>query len=255
MTAYLIENPPHVRQFRDRRAPYTGCTVVHTAENTPDWVNHDAGAEAVARFIQGRSDPGCYHWLVDSDSIINMVPLWLATYGDGTGSNEFAVHISAATQAAKWNQAPAEWRQETVRNMAAAAARTARWAKSKHGIIIPARRITKAESDNGKAGFISHAERDPARRTDPGKDFPWGMFFHEFEEIMDPRKPTPRITAVFEAGSEEERRRALRRVMRRSGEEAAHAAELWLRGFRLDDQGQRLRERGRTQLKTLEVRG
>lgn len=254
MVAYLIENPPHSRQFRERRGKYTGCTVVHTAENTPDWVSHDTGAEGVARFIQGRSDPGCYHWLVDSDSIIHMVPLHLACYGDGTGSNEFAVHVSAATQAAKWNQAPKEWREETVRNMAAASARTARWAKKEHGIIIPAKRITKAESDAGKPGFIAHAQRDPARRSDPGADFPWDMFFHEYKEILNPPQPTPRINAVFEAESEEERRRALRRVMRRSNDEAAAAAELWLKGFRLDDQATKMRIKGREVLLDLRVK-
>ncbi len=254
MTAYLIENPPHSQQFRARRGKYTGCTVVHTAENTPDWVDHDTGAEGVARFIQGRSTPGCYHWLVDSDSIIHMVPLALACYGDATGSNEFAVHISAATQAAKWNQAPKEWREETVRNMAAAAARTARWAKRKHGIIIPAKRITKAESDAGKPGFIAHAQRDPARRTDPGADFPWDMFFSEYRDILDPAKPTPRINAVFEADTEAERRQALRRVMRHSSEEAAAAAELWLNGFRQEDAAIKMKVKGRDILKELRVK-
>ncbi len=254
MVAYLIEHPPHSTQFRPRRAKYTGCTVIHTAENTPDWVDHDSGAEGVARFIQGRSDPGCYHMLVDSDSIIHMVPFALATYGDGTGSNEFACHVSAATQAAKWNAAPKEWREETVRNMAAASARIARWAKREHGITIPAKRISKAESDAGKPGFISHAERDPARRTDPGKDFPWALFFEEYNDIMNPEKPTPRINAVFEADTEQERRRALRRVMRRSSDEAAAAAEKWLKGFRLEDQAIKMKIAGRDQLKSLRVK-
>ena len=45
--------------------------------------------------------------------------------------------------------------------MAAAAARYATWVRNRSGIVIPARRISRAESDARVPGFISHAERDP----------------------------------------------------------------------------------------------
>lgn len=186
MSTYLEKHPPRTRQFRKpRRARPSGVCVVHTAESTPDWVGHDSGAEAVAKFIQGRSDYGSYHDLCDSDSIVPLVPYDAEAYGDGTGSNPHAYHVSGATQAAKWNKAPKAWRDATVKNMAKAAAKYARWVKSKYGVTIPARRITRAQSEAGTPGFISHGERDPGRRTDPGNDFDWDLFLDTFAEEMN----------------------------------------------------------------------
>lgn len=254
MNAYLIDHPPAQRQFRERGRKPTGLIVIHTAESVPDWVDADAGAEGVARFIQGRSDFGSYHLLVDSDSIILLVPLSLQAYGDGTGSNPFAVHVSAATQADKWAKAPAEWRRETVANMAEAAARAARWLESTHGITVPPRRVTKAQSDQGAAGFISHAERDPARRSDPGKDFPWDVFLQDYADAMRPAAPTPSITQALNAETDPERRAALRRVVRRGSEDAQRAATTWLRGLEQRDKGAEKIARARRALKALEVR-
>jgi hypothetical protein len=251
-TAYLIEHPPAQRQFRERGRKPTGLIVIHTAESIPDWVDADAGAEGVARFIQGRSDFGSYHLLVDSDSIILLVPLDLQAYGDGTGSNPFAVHVSAATQADKWPKAPEEWRRETVKNMAEAAARAARWLDLEHNVTVPMRRVTKAQSDQGQAGFISHAERDPARRSDPGKDFPWDLFLREFGAAMSPAVPTPNITDALNATGDE-RKAALRRIVRRGDEKAQAAATLWLRGLEQRDKGAEKIARARHRLEALEV--
>lgn len=182
---YLITNPPRIRQFRERGTTPSGVIVVHTAESTPDWVGHDTGAEAVARFIQQRTTYGSYHDLADSDSIVNLVPYSHQAYGDGTGSNPHAYHVSAATQAAKWDQAPADWRKATAVNMAKAAARYARWLKTEHGITVPARRITRAQSDNRVPGFISHGERDPGRRSDPGPRFPWRLFLATYAALTN----------------------------------------------------------------------
>lgn len=197
---YLVTNPPKRRQFRARTRKPTGLLVVHTAESEPDQSGPDTGADAVARFIRDRSDPGSYHTLADSDSRLQLVPYDQAAYGDGTGSNEFGIHISAATQAAKWPTLPKAWRDGAVRQMAKAAADAARWLKKTHGIDVPARRVTKAQSDAGHAGFISHGERDPGRRTDPGKDFPWDDFLAAFREEMgqSPSKVIPPMPSAAE---------------------------------------------------------
>lgn len=184
--AYLDQHPPARSQFRcPRRATPSGVVVVHTAESTPDVVATDGGAEAVARFIQGRSDPGSYHDLCDSDSSIQLVRYECEAFHDGTGSNPHSYGVSAATRADFWALAPAEWRNGCVRQMAAAAARYARWVKSRHGITIPARRINRSQSELRIPGFISHAERDPARRSDPGAGFPWDRFLATYAEFME----------------------------------------------------------------------
>lgn len=185
MTAYLVENDPRIRQFRERGTDPSGVVVVHTAESYPDEVGPDDGAENVARFIRDRTTYGSYHDLADSDSIVLLVPYWMQAYGDGTGSNPHAYHVSAATQAHRWPTLPREWTEATVRNMARAAARYARWIKREHGVEIPARRITREESDRRVPGFLSHAERDPARRSDPGAGFPWDLFLETYENEME----------------------------------------------------------------------
>lgn len=185
MGAYLIDHPPRQRQFRERGTTISGVVVIHTAESLPDFSGPDLGAEGVARFIQGRSDYGSYHWLADSDSLIDLVPMALQAYGDGTGSNPHAIHISAATQAHRWAGLPDEWVRDTVANMALAAHRASNLLEEVHGVRIPARRVTKAESSSRKEGFISHAERDPGRRSDPGQDFPWSMFFRFYKALEE----------------------------------------------------------------------
>lgn len=183
MGAYLVDNPPRVRQYRrPRRAQPSGVIVVHTAESLPDETGPDTGAENVARFIRDRTNYGSYHDLADSDSLINLVPYDAEAYHDGTGSNPHSYGVSAATQAHEWKSLPGGWVDATVDNMARAAARYATWLKVNHGIKIPARRINRAQSEKRVPGFLSHAERDPRRRTDPGADFPWAQFLNRFED-------------------------------------------------------------------------
>lgn len=252
---YLVEHPPVQTQFRERGTTPSGVIVVHTAESTPDWVDADTGAEGVARFIQGRSDFGSYHALCDSDSIVPLVPPWMQAYGDGTGSNPHAFHISAATQAAKWAAAPADWRRETVLNMAAAAARYARWIKREHGTTVPARRIDRPASEVRQPGFISHAERDPSRRSDPGAGFPWELFLQGFSDALNPEPPTPNITAALQADSLEDRRAALRRVVRRAADDAAvRQATRWLEALTARERAEAKARDARTKLREHEVR-
>lgn len=184
MGAFLEDFPPVRSQFRDpRRAAETGCVVVHTAENTPDFVAFDGGAEAVANFIRTRTDPGSYHELVDSDSRILMVRDTAEAFGDGTGSNPWAWHLSFATSADVWPFAPPAWRDGAVEQAAHAAADYAARLYDRTGIVIPAVRITRAESEAGVSGFISHGDRDPGRRYDPGDNFPWQAFLARFAQL------------------------------------------------------------------------
>jgi hypothetical protein len=179
--AWLDDHPPATPQFRcPRREDPSGTVVVHTAENAPDFVAFDGGAEAVASWITRRTTPGSYHHLADSDSVIQLVRYECEAFHDGTGSNRWSYGVSAATRADVWPLAPQAWRDGCVRNMATAAASYARWLRVRSGIIIPARRISRADSEARRPGFTSHAERDPGRRSDPGAGFPWAQFFAEF---------------------------------------------------------------------------
>ena len=183
--AWLDDHPPARSQFRRlRRSHPSGVVVVHTAENTPDFVAFDGGAEAVANFIRTRSDPGSYHDLSDSDSTINLVAYDCEAFHDGTGSNPHSYGVSMATRADVWPFAPREWREATTRNAARASARYARWLKKNFGIDIPARRISRHDSEQRKPGFLAHAQRDPERRTDPGEGFQWDLFLDTYAQEM-----------------------------------------------------------------------
>lgn len=205
MGAYLVDHPPRRRQFRARTRKPTGCIVMHTAESVMDYVGEDTGAEAVAAFIRNRTDPGSYHVLGDSDSRIRLVPFRDAAYGDGTGSNEFAIHVSAACRTTDWARMSKTRRAGFIDQLARGAASAAKWLKREHGITVPAKRITRAQSDAGAAGFITHGERDPGRRTDPGADFPWDEFLERFADLMRPKPkappapPAPKPTRVSKA--------------------------------------------------------
>lgn len=182
--AYLDDHPNRrLAQQRPRRAKPSGLIVVHTAESAIDEIGADTGAEGVARYISERTSYGSYHRIADSDSIVDVARFEMTTYGDGTGSNDYAIHISFACRAADWPRMSKARRDAFIRNGARAAADAAAWVAEHHGITVPAERITRAESDRRAPGFISHAERDPSRRTDPGPSFPWADFLTEYAAL------------------------------------------------------------------------
>jgi hypothetical protein len=184
--AWLREHPPARSQYRvGRRARPTGCTVVHTAEGVLDTVGPDTGAEATADFIRRRDTPGSYHDLVDSDSAIWLVRYGDEAYQDGTGSNPWALSISFALKTTDWARLTPERRDAFLRQGAIAFRRQQAWLRAHGHPTTPLRRISKAQSDAGQAGFISHGERDPDRRSDPGRDFPWTRFFEFCQEDDD----------------------------------------------------------------------
>lgn len=153
----------------------------------------DASAEGVARFIQRRSDVGSYHDIVDSDSGIHLVRYTCEAFHDGTGSNPHSYGLSFACRAADWSTMSSTRRRAYIENGAKFASIYATWVKSTYNITIPSARITRPQSDRRIAGFISHAQRDPQRRTDPGQDFPWAEFLIRFRQLMTvpPKPPMP----------------------------------------------------------------
>ena len=184
MSVYLVTNKPARDQFRSpRRAKPSGVCTVHTAEG--------AGTANVAAFIRRRDTAGSYHDLVDDREALQLVRYADEAYHDGTGSNPHSYGLSFATFAARWPSMTTAQRDAFLTQGARAAARYARWLRAEHGITIPARRITRAQSDQRVPGFISHAERDPGRRTDPGPGFPWARFLELYAaEMRGPTTPT-----------------------------------------------------------------
>ena len=184
-SAYLIDHPPARRQYRSsRRAEPSGVIVCHTAENATDLDDEDTGAEAVARFIAGRTDAaGSYHQLGDRDSIIQLVPFSYEAFHDGTGSNRHSIGISLAMRASAWPLLDQADRDAYVATMARMARNAADWLAAEHGIAVPVTHLTRAQSDARKPGFIGHGERDPGRRSDPGSGFPWRQFLDTYARL------------------------------------------------------------------------
>jgi hypothetical protein len=192
VTPYLRAHKPVRSQFRSpRRARPTGLVVVHTAESVLDTVGPDTGAEKVAAFIVGRTDPGSYHDLVDADSDIQLVRYEDEAYQDSTGSNPHALSVSFALKATDWPRLRPAKRDAFLTQGARALARQQAWLLAHRYPLTPLRRITRAQSAAGLPGFISHAERDPDRRKDPGAHFPWGRFFAIAADLAAPIFPAP----------------------------------------------------------------
>ena len=202
MSMYLEDHPPARSQFRNpRRADPTGAIVIHTAENATDLTLPDAGAENVARFISTRTTPGSYHSIVDSDSIEPVCKYEWEAFGEGTGGNRWSLHLAWACRAGQWPALPAEWVVPAINNGAIEAANMARWVRTTVGVTVPARRITATDYRNGLPGFVTHADLDPGRRTDPGEHFPWRAFLagYAHQITLTPGDPPMPMTAAEQA--------------------------------------------------------
>ena len=193
---YLIDHPnPHARADSDGR--YHGYAtrrqavrviVIHTAENTPDTVAADGGAEAVARYQARVERPSSYHDLIDSDSHVPMLP-WSHTAFHAGNDNSYSIGLSMATKAHLWPQMPPQWTEATLNNLATVAAAAVRWTKATYGISIPVMTISAHKARNGGAGFIAHGTLDPSRRSDPGPTFPWGRFLSKTSRKLGQVEP------------------------------------------------------------------
>lgn len=183
---YLEDNPPVRSQFRTgRRDPVKSVIVVHTAESGTDLSGPDAKAEGVASFIRRRSTAGSYHLVGDSDSIIQLIRFDNEAFHDRTGSNRWAIGISLAMNAADWPSLPAARRDELIKTAGQMAAIAATWMRDRSLALPEPRLLTKTQSDQSNAsGFISHARRDPTRRSDPGAQFPWTDFFRSYQQAL-----------------------------------------------------------------------
>jgi hypothetical protein len=182
--SYLLDYNPGTQQWgypRRGGAKLSGTIIVHTAECAADNVGEDTSAEGCANMIANRADWGSYHRLVDSDSIIDMLP-WEYEAWQDTETNNWAVGISAALRTSDWLTMPADRADRVYRNLAACAADFVRYMQGK-GVVVPLRRISGAEARAKVPGFCAHGDSGVAR-SDPGAAFDWARFFRYTEEAL-----------------------------------------------------------------------
>lgn len=188
MAVYLEDHPNKTKkQYKFPRSSHvTGAIVLHDAECNPQFkLNADGAAESVAKFISTRSDTGSYHSIVDSDSICRVCRYEWEAYHEGTGGNRWSLGLSFACRTNTWDIAPVWWIDAILSNGAQEAYNMAVWVRSTTGVIVPAERISAEDYRSGRPGFVSHAELDPTRRSDPGKTFPWMIFLDKFRRLMN----------------------------------------------------------------------
>lgn len=211
MGFYLLDNSPvngTVWQqwgYPRRGSSLSGTVIMHTSESALDQLGPDAGAEDCARFIANRTGSyGSYHDLVDSDSIIEMVPFEYEAWQDSE-TNPWAIGISAACRTSDWATMGDAKREGYYRNLAWCAADFVKYMRTK-GIEVPRIRITGAQARAKVPGFCAHGDSGIAR-TDPGTNFDWNRFFQYTNEALEgtiPEKDEEKMIVVAkkEGGTE-----------------------------------------------------
>ena len=157
--------------------------VVHSPEAGEDFFGEDTTAEDVAKFFARVKRPASTHAVVDSDSIIDLLPdIFVAFHAAGVNTKTLSAEVGWDWDSWKKNPAKTE---SLIRLFAA-------WVAPKCiSYDIPlVRVIHKNDWDNGARGFLEHSLTEgwrgkPGRRKDPGPDFPWDFFFESVQIEMN----------------------------------------------------------------------
>ena len=176
MSYALLKNPN--KHFYTTRQKDIRWIVLHVTAGLEDldMEGVDESAEATNRYGATTTRAASWHSCVDSDSIEPALPdEYTAFHCINYNSPSLGIEIS--NRDARWNNKPADWVAATLLN---AARVTHEWER-KHG--IPRVMRTKREVDAGMAGYTNHMFLDPARRRDPGADFPLDQFFGILEQL------------------------------------------------------------------------
>lgn len=164
MATYLEEHPPARRQGRPRARRASGAVGWHTAESIKDDVGPDTGAENLAAYIARRTEPGSYHAIPDSDSIVTLWPDDFAAYSIAvTGLNDLTYNVGAACRTT--DLVPGDpWTLATMANMAKATVDY--WRRQGIEPRDAARWLTRAEVLAEEVGLFHHGTVQPGDRTD-----------------------------------------------------------------------------------------
>jgi hypothetical protein len=190
MTPFLLEhrNPAGDNFYTTRRGS-TLAVVVHVTAGLQGLpTGADRSAEDTARYASTVADRQVsWHSGSDRDSFLQLLPDSYTAF-QCHGYNSRTVGHEISKRDTTWGDESPLWVDPTLHEAAACLAPRTK------ALGIPIRHATKAELDHAIAtdgppvGFVSHADLDPTRRRDPGKDFPWGKFLALFAA-----PPTDRI--------------------------------------------------------------
>lgn len=176
---YLLENKvrtPPTKWYTSRRSKVQGV-VIHVTAGLEDLdQNDDQSAEATARYCANTDRAVSWHAGADSDSYLHLLPAsYTAFHVQGFNSSTLGLELSKKTT--DWRGMDPEWVRKTLTN---GSIPVKEWCAA-YG--IPPVKRSRAQWDAGHRGFISHAELDPSRRSDPGlvgvqrvDTFPWQQF-------------------------------------------------------------------------------
>lgn len=187
MTPYLLEhrNPHGPHFYTARRGSVLACVVHITAglQGHPDQA--DSSAERTARYAATTDRPVSWHSGSDTDSFLQLLPPdHTAFHVKGYNSRTYGHEISKRD--ISWADEDPVWVADTLQTCADGLRPVLQQLR------VPARRASRAELDRaiqvgGKpVGLIDHSRLDPARRQDPGADFPWDRFL----KLLTPAPPT-----------------------------------------------------------------
>lgn len=190
---YLLDRPRRgpTKWYPTRRSAIQGIVIHATAGLERLDPGDDHSAEATAEYCRTTDRPVSWHAGCDTDSVVRLLPAsYTAFHCQNNNSNTLGLEISKRNM--RWTGMDPEWVRRTLTN----AARAVRpWVTE---FSVPVRRVTRAQWDAGARGFISHAELDPDRRTDPGQDFPWTWFLAAISPwTPPPPQPSEEDDAVF----------------------------------------------------------
>lgn len=171
MGYHLIENENPNARLRDngkkgnyypKRSRAIQGIVVHTAEGGKN-------ALGIAKYLASTDRTASAHVVIDDENIVDLLPDDYTAF-HVKGHNSKSLGLEIAYYASEWGT-DKEYEDAVIKL-------SAKWCAEKANLYdIPMRRIGLDDWFKGVKGFISHAELDPDRRTDPGINFPWEHFF------------------------------------------------------------------------------